>query len=72
MLIQAAINGTRTRTEHPAIPVTPEQQAQQAGAAVLAGAGAGSSAESNAALVTAAARIVARAVPPGSPELSAP
>ena len=40
MLIKAAINGTRTRAEHPAIPVTPEQQARQAKAAVEAGAGA--------------------------------
>lgn len=40
MLIKAAINGTRTRAEHPAIPVTPEQQAQQAKAAVAVGAGA--------------------------------
>jgi uncharacterized protein (DUF849 family) len=40
MLIQAAINGTRTRAEHPAIPLTPEQQAQEASAAVAAGAGA--------------------------------
>lgn len=38
-LIQAAINGTRT-PEHPAIPVTPAQQAREAAAAVLAGAGA--------------------------------
>jgi uncharacterized protein (DUF849 family) len=40
VLIQAAINGTRTRTEHPAIPLTPAQQASQAAAAVVAGAGA--------------------------------
>jgi uncharacterized protein (DUF849 family) len=40
MLIKAAINGTRTRTEHPAIPVTPAQQAAEAAAAVAAGAGA--------------------------------
>ncbi len=39
-LIQAAINGSRTRAEHPAIPVTPAQQAREAAAAVLAGAGA--------------------------------
>ncbi len=40
MLIKAAINGTRTPTEHPAVPVTPEQQAREACAAVAAGAGA--------------------------------
>lgn len=40
MLIKAAINGTRTRTEHPAIPITPAQQAGEAAAAVAAGAGA--------------------------------
>ena len=38
MLIKAAINGTRTRTEHPAIPITPAQQAGEAAAAVAAGA----------------------------------
>jgi uncharacterized protein (DUF849 family) len=37
MLIQAAINGSRTKTEHPAIPVTAEQQAQESRAAVAAG-----------------------------------
>jgi uncharacterized protein (DUF849 family) len=40
VLIKAAINGTRTPTEHPAVPVTPEQQAREACAAVAAGAGA--------------------------------
>ncbi len=40
MLIKAAINGTRAQTEHPAIPVTAEQQAEEAKAAVAAGAGA--------------------------------
>ena len=40
VLLQVAINGGRTRTEHPAIPVTPEQQAGEAAAAVTAGAGA--------------------------------
>lgn len=39
-LIEAALNGTRTRTEHPAVPITPEQQALEASAAVTAGAGA--------------------------------
>ena len=40
MLIKAAINGPRTRAEHPAIPVTAEQQALEATLAVAAGAGA--------------------------------
>ena len=40
MLIKAAINGSRTRAEHPAIPVTPEQEAREATLAVAAGAGA--------------------------------
>ena len=38
-LIQAALNGTRTRAEHPAIPITPAQQATEAHASVAAGAG---------------------------------
>lgn len=40
MLIKAAINGMRTRAEHPLIPITPNQQAMEAKAAVEAGAGA--------------------------------
>jgi hypothetical protein len=40
VLVQAAINGTRTRAEHPAIPITPAQQAKEAAAAVTEGAGA--------------------------------
>lgn len=40
MLIKAAINGSRTQNEHPAIPVTPAQQAVEAAAAIAAGAGA--------------------------------
>jgi uncharacterized protein (DUF849 family) len=40
MLIKAAINGNRTREEHPANPVAPEQQAGEAAAAVASGAGA--------------------------------
>jgi uncharacterized protein (DUF849 family) len=40
VLIKAAINGTRTRKEHPAIPITPAQQAGEAAVAVAAGAGA--------------------------------
>ena len=38
MLLEAALNGTRTRSEHPAIPVTPDQLARDAAAAVLCGA----------------------------------
>ena len=37
--IQAALNGTRTRAEHPAIPITPSEQATEAHASVAAGAG---------------------------------
>ena len=40
VLLQAALNGTRTRIEHPAIPLAPEHQADEAGAAVSQGAGA--------------------------------
>src|SRR6185503_4457204 len=37
-LVQAAINGGRTRADHPALPVTPGQQASESRAAVGAGA----------------------------------
>jgi uncharacterized protein (DUF849 family) len=37
-LIKAALNGSRTAGEHPAVPVTPEQLASDAAAAVAAGA----------------------------------
>jgi len=40
MLLKAAINGRRTRNEHPAVPLTPQQQAQQSALAVAMGAGA--------------------------------
>jgi uncharacterized protein (DUF849 family) len=40
MLLKAAINGKRMLEEHPAIPLTPRQQAHQAALAVAAGAGA--------------------------------
>ena len=40
MLLKAAINGRRAPSEHPAIPITPSQQACQATIAVAAGAGA--------------------------------
>jgi len=36
--IQAALNGTRTRAEHRAIPITPAEQATEARASVAAGA----------------------------------
>lgn len=39
-MVQAALNGTRTRAEHAAIPVTPAEQATEARASVAAGAGA--------------------------------
>jgi uncharacterized protein (DUF849 family) len=40
MLIEAALNGGRTRSEHPAIPCTPQELAAAATEAVAAGAGA--------------------------------
>jgi uncharacterized protein (DUF849 family) len=40
MLLKAAINGKRSRNEHPTIPINPSQQARQAASAVAAGAGA--------------------------------
>ena len=40
MLIEVALNGTRSRAEHPAVPETPRQQADEARAACAAGAGA--------------------------------
>ena len=39
-MVQAALNGPRTRAEHPAIPITPAEQATEARASVAAGAGA--------------------------------
>lgn len=36
--IKACLNGKRSRAEHPAVPVTPEQLAEEAAAAVAAGA----------------------------------
>ena len=38
MLIQAALNGGRTRTEHPAIPITPTELAASAKESAAAGA----------------------------------
>jgi uncharacterized protein (DUF849 family) len=40
MLVQAALNGPRTREEHPAVPRSPEELAADAAACVAAGAGA--------------------------------
>jgi uncharacterized protein (DUF849 family) len=40
MLIKAALNGGRTRTEHPSVPITPEELAASAKESVAAGAGA--------------------------------
>jgi uncharacterized protein (DUF849 family) len=40
MLIKAALNGGRSRSEHPAIPITPQELAASASDAVAAGAGA--------------------------------
>jgi uncharacterized protein (DUF849 family) len=40
MLVKAAINGRRTPSEHPKIPINPDQQAHQAALAVSAGDGA--------------------------------
>lgn len=40
MLIKAALNGGRTRTEHAGVPITPEELAASAKEAVAAGAGA--------------------------------
>ena len=37
--MQVALNGTRTRAEHPSIPITPAEQATEARASVAAGAG---------------------------------
>lgn len=38
MELQACLNGTRTRAEHPAVPLTPDELAADAAAAVAAGA----------------------------------
>jgi uncharacterized protein (DUF849 family) len=40
MLIEAALNGGRTRAEHPGVPCSPEEMAAAAREAVAAGAGA--------------------------------
>jgi uncharacterized protein (DUF849 family) len=40
VLLKGALNGTRTRAEHPAIPMSPEELAREAKAAVAEGAGA--------------------------------
>jgi uncharacterized protein (DUF849 family) len=73
-LIQAAINGSRARTEHPALPVSPIEQAEESLAAVAAGARAihvhvrdGAGRESLAAEDVAAALRAIRAACPGVP-----
>ena len=40
MLMKGALNGSRTRVEHPAIPITPAELAKEAAESVAAGAGA--------------------------------
>lgn len=40
VLLQACLNGGRSRREHPAVPITPEDLARDAAAVVVAGAGA--------------------------------
>jgi uncharacterized protein (DUF849 family) len=40
MLLQACLNGSRTPGEHPALPITPQELAQDAQRVVVAGAGA--------------------------------
>ena len=40
MMLHAALNGTRTRSDHAAIPITPAEQATEARASVAAGASA--------------------------------
>ena len=40
MLLQAAINGARPPAEHPALPIQPEQLAEDAKVCIAAGAGA--------------------------------
>ena len=40
MLLKACLNGSRSREEHPAVPLTPEEIAREGAAAAAAGAGA--------------------------------
>jgi uncharacterized protein (DUF849 family) len=40
VLLQAALNGDRTKADHQAVPLSPEELAADAGACVAAGAGA--------------------------------
>jgi len=40
MLLEVALNGSRTRTEHPAVPLAPDEHVREAKAAVAEGAGA--------------------------------
>jgi uncharacterized protein (DUF849 family) len=39
-VIKAAINGSRAKSDHPCVPITPEEQMREARAAIAAGAGA--------------------------------
>ncbi|HEY8643716.1 MAG TPA: 3-keto-5-aminohexanoate cleavage protein, partial [Candidatus Dormibacteraeota bacterium] len=39
-LVKCCLNGSRTRAEHPSLPITAEELALEAAAAVAAGAGA--------------------------------
>jgi uncharacterized protein (DUF849 family) len=74
MLLQAALNGARSRAEHPAIPLTPDELAADAAAVVAAGVGAlhvhprdASGAETLEGEAVAAALAAIRAACPGVP-----
>ncbi|MBN1530906.1 MAG: 3-keto-5-aminohexanoate cleavage protein [Thermoleophilaceae bacterium] len=74
MLVKACLNGARSPSEHPALPVTPGELAAEAGAAVAAGAGAlhlhprdAEGAETLAAAAVAAALRAIRSACPGVP-----
>lgn len=74
MLLQAALNGGRSRADHPAIPITPDELAVEAAAAVAAGARAlhvhprdASGAESLEAEAVEAALVAIRVACPGVP-----
>ena len=74
MLLEACLNGARTKSEHPAIPRTPEELAAESLASVMAGARVlhlhpydAAGAETFAAEPCAAALLAIRAVCPGIP-----
>src|SRR5207253_7581060 len=74
MLLEACLNGARTKSEHPAIPRTPEELAAESLASVRAGARVlhlhpydAAGAETFAAEPCAAALLAIRAVCPGIP-----